>query len=250
MRVARAALVMALLLAAGACSVPGPSAAPDAVHDPYEAQNRRVHAFNRKVDERLLRSSGAGYAQTVPQGVQDNISNLADTVSLPRTVVNQVLQGRLGDATRNTLRFAVNATLGFGGLADVASDLGMPPDESDFGETLHVWGVPEGAYLALPFLGPSTERDAAGDVVDLALNPLSYVLPTRARRVATGARILDKVGERGRFGGTVDSVLYDSADPYAQLRLIYLQNRRFELGGAAAAEDAYIDPEALDTEGF
>lgn len=246
----RAVFAMTCLLVAGACAVPGPGEAPDGIFDPNEAENRRVHEFNRKVDEKFLRGTGGGYAKAVPAPVRDGVSNFADTVSLPQTVVNQILQGRLGRASRNTLRFSVNATLGLGGILDVASDLGLPEDESDFGETLHVWGVPEGAYLELPFMGPSTERDAVGDFVDLFTNPLDYVIPSPQRRIGTAARVLDKVGERGEFGDTVDSVLYDSADSYAQLRLIYLQNRRYELGDEPAADEGYIDPEALDTEGF
>ena len=246
----RAVLAMGLALCLSACTVPGPGDAPDGIHDPYETQNRKTHEFNRKLDQKLVRGSGSGYTDTVPAELRDGINNFADTLSLPQTVANQVLQGRLGRATRNTLRFSVNATLGLGGILDVATDLGLPEDESDFGETLHVWGVPEGAYLELPVLGPTTERDAVGDFVDLFTDPLSYVLTTPQRRVKTGVRILDKVGERGEFGDTVDSILYDSADSYTQLRLIYLQNRRFELGDADASGDAYIDPEALDTEGF
>lgn len=242
------------LLAAGfvaGCSVPGPNEAPDGIHDPYEAQNRRVHAFNRGLDRAVLAPAGKGYARVVPQGVQDNVSNLADTVSLPGTIVNQILQGRPGDATRNSLRFAINATLGFGGLADVASDLGLQADDSDFGETLHVWGAPEGAYVELPVLGPSTERDAVGEVVDFFTNPLDYALSRNARRAKTGLRVVKVIGDRGRYGDTVDSILYDSADSYSQLRVIYLQNRRFELDGAGSDEGAsYIDPNAIDTEGF
>jgi phospholipid-binding lipoprotein MlaA len=237
------------LLALAACSVPEPGTAPGSIHDPHEAENRRVHDFNRAVDARFLRGAGAGFSQTVPDGLEQTVGNVADTLSLPRTVVNQVLQGRPGDATRNVLRFAVNATLGFGGLADVATDIGLQRDESDFGETLHVWGLPEGGYLELPLYGPSTERDAAGLVVDLFLDPFSHVLTAPQRRTVTAIRIADEVSERGQFSGTYDSVLYGSADSYAQLRLLYLQNRRFELGMQPPAEEA-IDPFAIDTEGF
>ena len=246
----RAVFAMSALLIAGACATPGPGEAPDGIFDPNEAENRRVHAFNRKIDEKLLKGSGDGMSKAVPAPVRAGVGNFADTVSLPQTVVNQVLQGRLGRATRNTLRFSVNATLGLGGILDVASDLGLPEDDSDFGETLHVWGVPEGAYMELPLLGPSTERDAVGKFVDLFTDPLGYVVPAPKRHIGKVARITDKVIARGEFGDTVDSIYYDSADSYAQLRLIYLQNRRHELGDDTEAADTYIDPEALDTEGF
>lgn len=243
----------AILLSAGvvsACTLPGPGDMQDGIFDPYEQANRARHEATKASDSGLLRPVAAGYVEVVPDVIQTNIVNFADTAKLPRTVLNQLLQGRPGDAMRNTLRFGINATLGIGGLADVASDLGLPRDESGFADTLYVWGAPEGAYLELPVLGPTTERHAVGDIVDVGLNPIYY-----ASLPIIGAFFLARVGEelteRGRFGDTIDSVLYESADSYAQLRLIYLQNRRFELGDetvAGAAED--VDPLALDTEGF
>lgn len=231
-----------------ACSVPGPGGAPDGIHDPYETSNRKVHDFNLRVDKALFSSSGPGYSETVPKGVQRTVSSFADTVSLPQTVVNQILQGRLGRASNNTVRFALNATIGIGGLFDVASEWGLPRDKTDFGETLSVWGAPEGAFLELPILGPSTQRDTAGDVVDLFTDPLKYVVPTPDRYLGTAAKALDKVGERSEFKDVIDSVLYDSPDSYAQLRLMYLQNRRFELGEKAPGGD--FDPLSVDTSGF
>ncbi|MDU8912610.1 VacJ family lipoprotein [Aestuariicoccus sp. MJ-SS9] len=246
---ARGAVVLALV-AVSACTVPGPGDVENGIFDPYEDANRARHERGKRSDTRFLRPVAMAYVDAVTEGVQTNVSNLADTASLPKTVVNQVLQGRLGDATRNTVRFAINATLGFAGLADVASDMGLPRDKSDFGETLFVWGLPEGAYLELPLLGPSTERDAAGEVVDLFLNPFGAIVPAPERYVYTVAKVGDTLTERGRFAGTVDSILYESADSYSQLRLIYLQNRRFELGDDTAMSAEDEDPFALDTEGF
>lgn len=242
-------LAVSLAVVLGACSVPAPGKLPaDGVHDPHEAQNRRVHRFNRKLDQTLLKGSGTGYSETVHPDIRAGIDNLADTVSLPQTVVNQFLQGRWDDAGRNSLRFSANVVLGFGGLVDVASDMGMPRDESDFGATLAAWGVPEGAYQELPVLGPSTERDTAGMIVDLFTNPLKYRANVVERRAMTAVTVLEQVNDRGQYAETVDSVLYESADSYVQLKLYYLQNRRFELGQEAPGSE--IDPLAVDTTGF
>lgn len=248
MRYFRGMSIVALAVSLAGCSVPGPGASPDGIHDPYEAQNRKVHAFNRKVDKALFSGDGPGYAETVPIFAQERIASFADTVSLPQTVLNQVLQGRLVRATSNTLRFTLNSTIGVAGLFDVANEWGLPPDETDFGETLAVWGVPEGAYQELPLLGPSTERDTAGAIVDLFTDPVQYVVPKPDRYIGTVAKALDTVGERSRFDDIVASV-YDSADSYAQLRLMYLQNRRHELGEEAPGA-ADFDPLLVDTEGF
>jgi len=216
--------------------------APGSINDPYESVNRRIHERSKATDRAVLRPVSVSYAETVPVGLQESIGNFAQNFSTPRYVVNDILQMQAEDAIVNTYRFAVNTTVGIGGLIDVAGIFGVPARESDFGETLHFWRVPEGAYLSLPVVGPSTERDLAGKVADTFLNPLGYLIPSPERYAATAAGVFDRVGKRGRFARTVDSVLYDSADSYAQTRSTYLQSRRYQLGGGAAGADAYDDP--------
>lgn len=231
-----AAALIAMVGLAG-CSV------PDGVsefNDPNEDRNRRIHAFNKQVDTAVLRPVGVAYAETIPAPVQESVTNLAENIELPGVVVNNLLQFDLAGATKNTVRFVINTAFGIGGLFDPADEMGLREEETDFGETLHVWGVPEGAYVELPLYGPSTERDSWGRFVDFFTNPLTNVLAPREALIARGVRITDTVGTRGRFAETVDSVLYDSADSYAQSRLLYLQNRRFELG--QDDESVYFDP--------
>lgn len=221
------------------------------VNDPFESQNRRVHAFNKGFDQRVIapvaRLAASGGDAPGKPGAMDLVINAGSNLSLPGKVVNSVLQGRPGPAIRNFFRFAVNTTLGMGGLLDPAGqDFGLPEQDTDFGETLAVWGVPEGAYLELPVLGPSTQRDAAGKVVDLAIDPLNHLLHRDAALAAFGLRAASKAGDRARFGDTVDSVLQDSADSYAQLRLIYLMHRRHELNEGGAEIDPYAETDADD----
>ena len=244
-------LLMSALLCVGlaACGAPqGAAVSPEGVYDPYEKQNRRVHEFNRGLDRALVRPAALGYSSVLPDEIEDSVGNFAENLGEPSRVVNSVLQGDLRGAGISTLRFVTNTTLGFAGLFDVASDFKVPEHDTDFGETLHVWGVGEGAYLELPVLGPSTTRDTAGIVVDLFTNPLSYTLEEPEKYYGTVAGAASGLSTRGRFTETVDSILYESADSYAQARLIYLQNRRFELGDEDAG--AEIDPFELDTEGF
>lgn len=236
------ALLGASLVLLTACTLPGPDAASrDGIFDPYEAQNRKVHEGSKRFDRKVLRPVALAYAETVPEPAQILVGNFADNLSVPGAVVNQVLQFDLEGALRNTIRFGLNSTLGFGGIFDVAADFGIEEDDSDFGETLAVWGVPEGAYLELPVLGPSTERDAIGVAVDLVLDPLNGIARPE-RHYLKAARIAARAGKRGRFAANVDSILYDSADSYAQARLLYLQKRRFELDQAAAGGE--VDPYA------
>lgn len=235
-----AVLATAMAVLVAGCAAP-PPVQPH--FDPDEAQNRQIHAFNRGLDKALLRPASGAYGGAIPQPVRQGVANFAGNLDVPGDALNSLLQGRPGPAAANVLRFALNTTVGIGGLFDPARALGIEGRSTDFGETLHVWGVPEGAYQELPFLGPSTDRDTVGALVDIAMNPVRLVLPAREGSLATVARIGSRLGDRYEFGETFDSVLYDSADSYAQTRLLYLQNRRFALG-QTGAEDDFIDPYA------
>jgi len=209
------------------------------VHDPYENLNRQVHAFNKSVDENVFGQLGGDGPGIDPEYTQP-VVNFADNVGLPGMVVNGILQGDIAGAGTNTMRFVINTTVGVLGLFDPAGAIGLAEEETDFGETLAVWGAPEGAYLELPILGPSTERAFAGRIVDLLIDPLQSVGTPIQNDYATVGKIAGRVVKRDQFGDTIDSVLRDSTDSYDQQRLIYLQNRRFELG--TTLESDSVDP--------
>ncbi len=232
-------VVVGLTVGLVAC---GPAALPpgDTIVDRDEVINREAHAFNRELDRTLIRPIATAYGTAVPQPVRQGVSNFASNLDQPGYVVNNILQLRLGQAMQNTARFLVNSTIGIGGLLDPASAIGPTAAETDFGETLHIYGFGEGDYLELPVLGPSTRRDAVGTVVDVALNPVRIFVPAPEVNYARGAGILQPLDSRYRFADTIDGVLYESADSYAQLRSSYLQSRRFELSDGT---QVVIDPE-------
>lgn len=233
--------VMATILLAG-CAAPPPGPIEN---DPNEALNRKVHAFNKGLDRALLRPASDVYG-VVPNPVQRGIGNFAANLDLPGDVLNNLLQNNGPDAANNAGRFVINTVFGLAGILDAASVMGLPHRKTDFGETLHHYGMAEGAYVELPGFGPSTERDTVGLILDFALNPVGKLAEGDDAKIASGAKVLSKLGDRHRYSGTVDSILYDSADSYAQARMLYLQNRRFELGqtggDAAGAEEGFIDP--------
>ena len=240
---ARGIATLGLVALLGAC---GPAAMPSGINDPNEARNRDIHAFNRGVDKLVLRPTANTYSSILPEPVERGVSNFASNLDAPGDVANNLLQLRLGKAAQNTLRFAINTTIGIGGLFDPATALGVAGDPTDFGETLHVWGAPEGQYVEAPFVGPATSRDMVGIFVDVALNPVRLALPNPEAGYATATKVASGLSNRARYTNTVDSILYESADSYAQARLLYLQNRRFELGqdaagGEAGFEDPYAD---------
>lgn len=236
---------LALVAVAGLAAC-GAAPSGDGINDPFEPTNRKIHAFNKGVDRALVGPASRGFGGGVPEPVKRAIGNVADTLDLPGDIVNNLLQLRLVAAAENSLRLATNLTFGLGGTIDIASELGLPENPTDFGETLHVWGAGEGPYVELPLAGPSTVRDTVGTVVDVALNPVRLALPDKEANAAAIVRLFSRLGDRDRFSDTIDSLLYESADSYAQARLLYLQNRRFELGkgggGAAAGDDDFIDP--------
>ncbi|MEM0947535.1 MAG: VacJ family lipoprotein [Pseudomonadota bacterium] len=219
-------VAVGLAFGLAACTTPDESVE---IFDPYEERNRKVHDFNVSLDRNLVRPVARAYGEVLPGEIRAGVSNMKDFVSTPSYILNDVFQGSFEDAAHNTLRLAFNGVFGFG-LLDSASAAGVERRPSDFGQTLHVWGAPEGAYIESPFIGPSTERDTIGTVVDIVTNPTAYALDRSIIWVSPGVTAGDVLQQRYEFGDTVDSLLDDSADSYAQTRSIYLQNRRFELG--------------------
>lgn len=235
----RAALAVGALALLGACTAPPVPATP---YDPHESVNRAWFERNLALDRAL---SGDGPAQpSEPSAVRTMVRNVAANLGTPSTVMNDLLQVRPDRAMENTLRFAINSTVGLAGLFDPAGAMGLHGRESDFGETLHRWGMGEGAYVMLPLLGPTTERDMLGMVIDSALNPWDRILtPTEARGVGL-ARIAGRIADRAEYADVIDANVTQAADPYAQARLLYLQARRYHLGIQTEA-DAYDPYDAL-----
>ncbi len=233
--------MLACLAGLSACA---PAPATQSISDPRETANREVHEFNKAIDTALLKPLSKTMSRNGKHGViSRGVANFADNLDEPRRVVNSLLQFDIADAAQSSLRFVVNSTFGVAGILDPSTALGVQVKDTDFGETLHVWGVGEGAYVELPLLGPSTSRDTVGRAVDYVINPTRILLNPPQSTIATVAGVTSRVGERGRYSDTIDSILYDSADSYAQARLLYLQNRRFELGQTAGDEN-FEDPYA------
>ncbi len=231
-------VALALVAALAGCAA---TSQQGGVNDPYESVNRKTHAFNKGIDQTFFGGGGRkGLIPTLPKPVAQGLSNATANLRGPSNVLNRALQGRPGPAISETFRFVVNTTVGIGGLFDASSAIGLPRESTDFGETLAVWGVGEGAYLEVPFLGPSTERDFAGTIVDIVTDPVGAVVGEPDSYYVGAIRLGGKIGDRQRFASTYESILYGSADSYAQSRLLYLQNRRFKTG--TGKDETLIDP--------
>src|SRR5215475_1135 len=207
---------LALSLFVGACSTP--SAESLAQNDPWEKTNRDVFDFDVRLDHAVARPVARGYRDAVPEPVRDGIHNALTNLNAPVVLANDVLQGDGSKAANTFGRIVINSTVGIGGLIDVASKLGIPYHDNDFGITLGKGGVAEGSYLVLPFAGPMPPRDLLGTGVDVAFDPLTWT-KFHGRDtwmvVRFGIGILD--GEAQRLGA-VETIERSSIDFYATTR--------------------------------
>ncbi|MDE1898333.1 MAG: VacJ family lipoprotein [Xanthomonadaceae bacterium] len=219
----RTALTVALLSLAG-CAIQ-----PPRTEDPWQHFNRKTFAFNEKVDKAVVRPVAVGYRKITTTTMRKLIGNFYSNIELPVSIVNDLLQVRPVGAARNTGRFAVNTTIGLLGFFDPASELGLTLDKTDFGVTLARWGVPDGPYIVLPLLGPTTVRNVwAWPVDSYLLDPMSwYAREHRFRYYAEYLPImLYYVQLRASFIDS-ESFLNSAYDPYLMTRDAYLQRRTY-----------------------
>lgn len=237
----RLLLLLALLslpaFMAGCAEVPkSPQAQAEAreVNDPLEPFNRVVFDVNDFLDRLLIKPVTEAYRFVVPDYVRTRIANILSNMGEPVTFANNLLQGETTSAGITAQRFAVNTTVGVGGIFEVAEDWDLRKQHGDFGQTLHTWGVTSGPYLVLPLFGPSNFRDAVGLGVDMAASPWQYVAATGDSTTEDTFLITSYTAEGlTRREATLDS--YDALkagalDFYAEMRSVYRQYRNKQLG--------------------
>ena len=258
----RAGLVFATIGLAGAlagCATPPPASQPDAlaqfkaVNDPIEPFNRKMYAVNNTLDRYALRPAAVAYTKVVPEVARTGIHNALSNLAAPIKIGNDMLQGRPRHAGDSLMRFVINTTIGGLGLFDVATKLGYPDHDTDFGLTLARWGAGSGPYLFLPVLGPGGPRDTSGRMVDLASDPLNYFGQGAAVTAAHWSRFgLTLVDARAQLLGTISQIRRTALDPYATFRSLYRQHRDAQVETVREAEQGtvpawYPRPEAATT---
>ena len=208
--------------------------------DPYEKSNRKVFEFNSKIDNLFLRPITDFYDSATPEFAQTSITNFFSNLDDIGISFNNFLQGNIVDSMSDITRFFINSIFGLGGFFDVASEMGLEKHSEDFGQTLGKWGAKPGPYLMLPFLGPSTTRDAFTFVGDTALAPTLSLDDSEAR---LGLISLDLINTYSAFTGIAD---IESQDQYAFLRDAYLDRRKFEVNDGLSEEDLSQDEDFED----
>ncbi len=211
------------------------------VADPFEGVNRRIYAFNAVADLYVLEPTADAYRYILPRPARNSVRAFIDNLKSPVWFTNDILQGEFNRAGITARRFALNSTLGVGGLYDFADHVAeLPKHDEDFGQTLAVWGVGDGPYLMIPVLGPSTLRDATGRVVDYTLDPFTWSEFSGDTAFFWGRTIADTVDIRERVDQAIE-LTRRSADPYAQVRAAYIQARLRAIRNGEATYDDLTD---------
>ena len=226
----RSRLAHCILIATLTSVLTGCAVAPPRTDDPLQNFNRRMFALNRVADKVAIRPVAKAYVKVTGPKERVLIGNFFANLRAPVTIINEVLQGRPEPALQSTGRFVINSTVGFLGFFDPASEMRLPAHPTDFGVTLAHWGVPEGPYLVLPLVGPTTLRDVWRLPVDSYFDPMGWYsrehdfkwhaqyLPSLAYLVTLRASALP-----------IDPVIDSSYDPYAFMRDAYRQHRLYEI---------------------
>ncbi|MBU6267724.1 MAG: VacJ family lipoprotein, partial [Sphingomonadales bacterium] len=215
--------------------------------------NRVFYAINRPIDRFVFRPAAMAYKAVLPKPVRDGARNFLQLIDEPAVIFNDVLQLRPGRAIKGVARFVLNATLGFGGLFDVArrKPFKLPHHDNSFGDTLGYYGMGPLLYVYLPVLGPITVRDFGGGYVDDLVKPrLLYAIThpdsdkpifrtkVKVGRAGTAAMVVGGLDERAESDEDLKAIEHDSVDPYAAMRTSFLQDRAGEIASLKARDGA------------
>jgi phospholipid-binding lipoprotein MlaA len=234
-----AALLLSAMLVS-ACATQHPPAAREdrSPADPWEPLNRRIQAFNYNFDRATFKPLAKGYEAVLPSRVRQGVGNASRNLLGPLFIVNNFLQGKFRRGFSETGRFLANSTLGLAGIIDIGKEMGLESYREDFGETLAVWGVPDGPFVVVPILGPRTLRDALMIPLNFAADPSYWIQDDLTRWSLYLIRVVDVRAQLF----AADALLEDSYDRYLTLREAYLQRRRYLIyDGNPPEDDDFFD---------
>jgi len=212
--------------------------------DPFESTNRSMYEFNENLDKAILEPAADTYDYVTPKPFRKLVNNVFNNAKYPITIANDLLQGKGKEFIQDTSRFIINTTIGLAGIFDPAASMGFQYRDEDFGQTLATWGLPQGPYMMVPFLGPYTLRELIGDVVDGSFSPLLNLDNSNSK---IALNIADQIQKRSSLSA-LEEELYSSFDPYLYIRDSYFQNRKYKISDGE--ETDLIEDELIDIEDF
>ena len=206
--------------------------------DPFEPVNRGLFRLGHALDDAIGRPLARTYLAILPRPVRKGVHRALSNADEPGVAVNDLLQGRFGAGGRTLVRFIANTTIGVAGLFDPATKAGLPHHDNGFGKTLGRYGAPQGPYLYLPLLGPSTLRNAIGGGLDFAADPLSLPSYHHAAIVNVARTSVALLDARAGANHQIETLYQTATDPYATVRSVYLQ---YEASSGGEAEPPLDD---------
>jgi len=215
------ALIGLALLISGCASMRGPGSQGQRL-DPWEKWNRRVFSFNEAIDENLLKPVATVYSELVPSTIRQGVDNFFGHINDAWSTINLLLQGRPAAGVQQGMRVAVNSVLGFGGVLDIGTEVGLERNSQDMGKTFGRWGFRTGAYIVWPLFGPSSVRDSLGVPFARLASP-SWVVHGGSSKTAVFA--LQTVNARSNFLRAGEMLEGIALDKYTFYRDAYLQRR-------------------------
>ncbi len=218
--------VLAVAMLAGCASVNAQN--PE---DPYENFNRQMFAFNDGVDRAVFEPVSKGYRAVTNEPIRGGVRNFLGNLGEPVTFANEVLQGKMGNAAGTVGRFVINTTIGIAGIFNPAGAMGIERTDEDFGQTLGTWGVGEGPYLVLPFLGSTNPRDLVGLGADIAMDPINYAEFDGADAARIAVPAANGLAVREELIETVET-MRNQVDPYTTARRFYDRSRAAAIGNS------------------
>ncbi|HVC49775.1 MAG TPA: VacJ family lipoprotein [Burkholderiales bacterium] len=206
----------------------GLNSSNETVSDPLESMNQKVFSFNMGLYDYVLEPVAKGYEAVTPQTFRTGVANFFNNATYPYVFMNDFLQGRTDQGLTDFSRFLANTVIGIGGLFDVASHMQLPPHQNSFGVTLGVWGVPQGAYLVLPFLGPASVRSLPGIPIEILSSPFYYITNPTAQWSITAMGIVNTgYTKRGEI-----QLVKQSLFPYYFARSAWEQHEQYLIRGS------------------
>lgn len=216
--------------------------------DPIEKLNVQAFAITEAVDHAVLGPVSIAYAHTVPEPIQNGISNFLSNLREPVIFLNFLIQLKPGKAAETVGRFAINSTLGGAGLFDFAKrrPFKLPHRANGFADSLGYYGVKPGPYLFLPLMGPTTPRDLIGFILDRLVLPSAIGRPFNRLAFTVPTSVVNALDRRATFDEQMQKARA-SGDAYSARRDFYFRTRQAEIDGLHRPRRKPIDPKpAID----